>query len=282
MQYFENEKIIPSHGTNYAKRRNKSYQATIAALESMEFDRELDNISNNKMQNSLNEDFMNLTKIEIKKDNKERNRQVKLQEELNAHKEQICKDIFLYTVYESLLLDESVKSDNFNYIKDNVYSFFETLTNNNFFKIEDNSIFKDIYNTSKEITEKRFINNESMDYGEILQETLEKEDLNIKFLESTIKAKLAECYRMEKKIGIKKNQFINEGVDFDQNKTLFRKIFEKNIKKTINESENTDPNFIQDMALMESLLDYCILESANTLEICNIDMRKFRTEVKYF
>lgn len=282
MQYFENEKIIPSHGTNYAKRRNKSYQATIAALESMEFDRELDNISNNKMQNSLNEDFMNLTKSEIKKDNKERNRQVKLQEELNAHKEQICKDIFLYTVYESLLLDESVKSDNFNYIKDNVYSFFETLTNNNFFKIEDNSIFKDIYDTSKEITEKRFINNESMDYGEILQETLEKEDLNIKFLESTIKAKLAECYRMEKKIGIKKNEFINEGVDFDQNKTLFRKIFEKNIKKTINESENTDPNFIQDMALMESLLDYCILESANTLEICNIDMRKFRTEVKYF
>lgn len=282
MQYFENEKIIPSYGTNYAKRRNKSYQATIAALESIEFDRELDNISNNKMQNSLNEDFMNLTKSEIKKDNKERIQQAKLQEELNAHKEQICKDIFLYTVYESLLLDESVKSDNFNYIKDNVYSFFETLTNNNFFKIEDNSIFKDIYDTSKEITEKRFINNESMDYGEILQETLEKEDLNIKFLESTIKAKLAECYRMEKKIGTKKNQFINEGVDFDQNKTLFRKIFEKNIKKTINESENTDPNFIQDMALMESLLDYCILESANTLEICNIDMRKFRTEVKYF
>ena len=72
-------------------------------------------------------------------------------------------------------------------------------------------------------------------------------------------------------------------VDKDNNadKTLFRKIFEEKVKEVISETSCNNTDAIENAALAEALLDYCLIETANTLQIIEFDNISFKRDLKY-
>lgn len=267
MQYFHEEKILSTYNTKAAQKRRERAAKTQELLESFDALRETDDIIEAKKEKALKESmYQNFaTRHQM-----EKNDTYELKQKDNYINEQIdnlARDLFFYTVYESLLVDDVVKNANYQYIREHTNEFYDLANNKEMISVKENSGFDDILQTGINCLKEELINYDSCDLGRVLKETVEKEDMLTFYAIECIKLKTADSLKNEKKASIIKEQLINEDKYVDPTKSLFRYLFESNIRETIDQTNITDPDNLQDMAMLETILDYTILEAANTLQL---------------
>ena len=114
----------------------------------------------------------------------------------------------------------------------------------------------------------------SCDLGRVLQATVIKEDFLTNYAIESIRLKTANSVRNEKKASVIKEELIAEEKYVDPSKSLFRYLFESNIQETIDNTDLDDPDNLQDTAMLETILDYTIMEAANTLQLVEFNNLK--------
>lgn len=276
MNYFnDKDKLISTHDTDFSKKRQENFEKMVNILEGYDTEREIDNAIDIKEDRILNEDFHNTLKTEL---NKTRiineNRTRRLNENatfIDNNFDNVCRDLFFYTVYESLLIDDSIKTDNFNYIRESSDKFFNDMMKRGCISIKENSGFSDIINTAMRIMNEE-LNSDSFSLENVVKKTVLSEDMMLFFATESIKYKTAECVKNEKRCSVLKEELMAENKYVDPSKTLFRYLFENNIQSIIDESGETNGEKIQDLSLIETILDYTILEAANTLQIVSFGL----------
>jgi len=267
MQFFHEEHILSTYNTKRAKKRREHLAKTQEILEGYELNRIAEEALEEKEQKALRESFdVSLTNYHKENRNNIKSANKKVNS-LNEKIDEVCKDLFFYFVYESLLIDNNIKEKNFNYIREESNKFFETCANNNAIIIKEGSGFGDLIDRATEFIKEDINNENGIDVKKIIQKTLISEDMIGYYGIESIKLKTAECLRNEKKGSIIKEELESEGKYVDPNKSLFRKIFEKNIQETIEKCSETNPDSLQDISMVETILDYTILEAANTLQL---------------
>ena len=267
MQHFHEEKILSTYNTKAAQKRRERAAKTQELLESFDALRETDDIIEAKKEKALKESMYQTfaTRRQM-----ERNDTYELNQKNNYINEQIdnlARDLFFYTVYESLLVDEPIKNANYQYIREHTNEFYDLCDKNQMISIKEDSGFDDILQTGIVKLKEELINNNSCDLGRVLQETVEKENFLTFYAIESIKFKTAESLKNEKQASILKEQLISENKYVDPSKSLFRYLFENNIRDTIDKTNITEPESLQDMAMLETILDYTIMEAANTLQL---------------
>jgi len=267
MQHFHEEKILSTYNTRAAQKRRERAAKTQELLESFDALRETDEIIESKkekaLQESMYQTFATRRQME-KNDTYEINQKTNY---INEQIDNLSRDLFFYTVYESLLVDEPIKNANYQYIREHTNEFYDLCNKNNMITIKEDSGFDDILQTGIVMLKEELIDNNSCDLGRVLQETVEKENFLTFYAIESIKFKTADSLKNEKQASILKEQLINENKYVDPSKSLFRYLFENNIRDTIDKTNVTEPESLQDMAMLETILDYTILEAANTLQL---------------
>lgn len=267
MQHFHEEKILSTYNTKAAQKRRERAAKTQELLESFDALRETDDIIEARKEKALKESMYQTfaTRRQM-----ERNDTYELNQKNNYINEQIdnlARDLFFYTVYESLLVDEPIKNANYQYIREHTNEFYDLCNKNQMISVKEDSGFDDILQTGIYMLKEELIDNDSCDLGRVLQETVEKENLLTFYAIESIKFKTAESLKNEKQASILKEQLISEDKYVDPSKSLFRYLFENNIRDTIDKTNITEPESLQDMAMLETILDYTIMEAANTLQL---------------
>jgi hypothetical protein len=164
-------------------------------------------------------------------------------------------------------MDDIMKNSNFQVIREHCNEFYDACKENNILSIKENSGFDDLMQTGIAMLKEELIENDSCDLGRVLQNTVEKENFLTFYATESVKLKTANSIREEKKASIIKEQLIEEEKYVDPSKSLFRYLFENNIQDVIDQQDYKEADEIQDVALMETILDYTILEAANTLQL---------------
>jgi len=267
MQHFHEEKILSTYNTRAAQKRRERAAKTQELLESFDALRETDEIIESKKEKALQE---SMYQTFAARRQMEKNDTYEINQKTNYINEQIdnlSRDLFFYTVYESLLVDEPIKNANYQYIREHTNEFYDLCNKNNMITIKEDSGFDDILQTGIVMLKEELIDNNSCDLGRVLQETVEKENFLTFYAIESIKFKTADSLKNEKQASILKEQLINENKYVDPSKSLFRYLFENNIRDTIDKTNVTEPESLQDMAMLETILDYTILEAANTLQL---------------
>ena len=267
MQYFHEEKILSTYNTKAAQKRRERAAKTQELLESFDALRETDDIIEARKEKALKESMYQTfaTRRQM-----ERNDTYELNQKNNYINEQIdnlSRDLFFYTVYESLLVDEPIKNANYQYIREHTNEFYDLCNKNQMISVKEDSGFDDILQTGIYMLKEELIDNNSCDLGRVLQETVDKENFLTFYAIESIKFKTAESLKNEKQASILKEQLISEDKYVDPSKSLFRYLFENNIRDTIDKTNVTEPESLQDMAMLETILDYTIMEAANTLQL---------------
>lgn len=267
MQHFHEEKILSTYNTKAAQKRRERAAKTQELLESFDALRETDDIIEARKEKALKESMYQTfaTRRQM-----ERNDTYELNQKNNYINEQIdnlARDLFFYTVYESLLVDEPIKNANYQYIREHTNEFYDLCNKNQMISVKEDSGFDDILQTGIYMLKEELIDNDSCDLGRVLQETVEKENFLTFYAIESIKFKTAESLKNEKQASILKEQLISEDKYVDPSKSLFRYLFENNIRDTIDKTNVTEPESLQDMAMLETILDYTIMEAANTLQL---------------
>jgi hypothetical protein len=267
MQHFHEEKILSTYNTKAAQKRRERAAKTQELLESFDALRETDDIIEARKEKALKESMYQTfaTRRQM-----ERNNTYELNQKNNYINEQIdnlARDLFFYTVYESLLVDEPIKNANYQYIREHTNEFYDLCNKNQMISVKEDSGFDDILQTGIYMLKEELIDNNSCDLGRVLQETVEKENFLTFYAIESIKFKTAESLKNEKQASILKEQLISEDKYVDPSKSLFRYLFENNIRDTIDKTNVTEPESLQDMAMLETILDYTIMEAANTLQL---------------
>ena len=275
MQRYHNETILSTYQTKAAKRRRDNLDKIEKVLEEIDLERSMDEAFEVKETKQLNESF----ERHITKEN--RNHRAKLDHSEDDHTKKVyqenfdnlCKDLFFYIVFESLLIDNDIKGkpDNFNYIRESCNEFFEKMSNSNRLGIVEGSAFDDFMTTANRALTEQIQYGTEIDIKKIIQKTILSEDMLLFYAIGDIKAKTAECLQNEKKSAIIKESLLNEDKYVDPSKTLFRYLFESNIKDVIEKSDEQDPQSLQDLSMVETILDYTILEAANTLQLVSFN-----------
>lgn len=278
MQHFHNETILSSYQTKAAKKRRDYVSKAQNILESYETDRTMEEALDEKKTKALKEDINNFTRVDHKRTIKYFDEAHQYEKTYNEKFDEICKDLFFYTVYESLLVDDEIKSRNFQNIREECNKFFSDCLAKNAISIKENSGFDDIVSTAMGYLKEDLDNETGVDTKNIIKRTVLSEDMLLFYATESIKLKTAECLKNEKKATVIKEQLESEEKYIDPSKSLFRALFESNIQKTIDESKNNNPDIIQDISMVETILDYTILETANTLQLA--DFRDLKRKIK--
>jgi len=273
MQYFHNENMISTYNTKASQKRRERMMKAQSVLEEYELAREMEDALDAKEEKALNESLFNSIKTEHNRMKKDHSEFKHSENVYNEAFDTLCKDMFFYIVYESLLVDEEIKSspENYNYIRESAYKFFDNMSKYERIIVNEGSGFDDIIQTSKRLLEEQINIGNGIDIPNILQKTLLSEDMLSFYAIESIKAKTAECLKNEKECSIIKENLINEDKYIDPSKSLFRYLFENNIQDVIDNSDEKDPDVLQDLTMLETILDYTILETANTLQLVKFD-----------
>jgi hypothetical protein len=267
MQHFHEEKILSTYNTKAAKKRRERSAKTQELLESFDALRETDDIIDYKKHEALKESFYSNISTRHKM---EKNDTYEVNQKTNYINEQIdnlTRDLFFYTVYESLLVDDVIKNANYQYIREHTNEFYDLCNQNGMMSIKENSGFDDIFQTGVYMLKEELVNHNSCDLGRVIENTVNSENMLTSYVIECIKLKTADSLKNEKKASIIKESLINEEKYVDPSKSLFRYLFENNIQETIDNTDLTDPDNLQDMAMLETILDYTIMETANTLKL---------------
>lgn len=278
MQHFHNETILSSYQTKTSKKRRDYISKANNILESYETDRTMEEALEEKKAKALKEDINNFTRVDHKRTMKYFDEAHQYDKTYNEKIDEICRDLFFYTVYESLLIDDEIKSRNFQNIREESNKFFNDCLAKNAISIKENSGFEDILGTALNYLKEDLDEGMGIDTKNIIKKTILAEDMLLFYATESIKLKTAECLKNEKKATVIKEQLENDEKFVDPSKSLFRALFESNIQKTIDESKNNNPDIIQDISMVETILDYTILETANTLQLA--DFRDIKRKIK--
>jgi len=274
MQYFHEENILSTYNTKAAQKRRERLAKTNNLLESFDSLRETDEIIELKKEKALKESFYETIKNKHQMEKKDH---YEVQQKMNYMNEQVdnlAKDLFFYIVYESLNVDDVIKNSNFQYIREQCNDFYDGFNSTGNLSIKEGSGFDDLFQTGLMFLREELIENNSCDLGRVLQNTVNKENFLTFYATESISLKTAKSVNDEKKGSIIKESLIQEEKYVDPSKSLFRYLLENNIQEVIDETSLTDPDNIQDTAMLETILDYTIMEAANTLQLVTFNNLK--------
>jgi len=274
--------IISSYGSKASQRRRKLNEA----MES--FYKEKDQKVQDNLQ-SLNES----TAIDIEnraialKDtsNRIKSRKSYLKESvetITSIKENLIKDSFAYIVYEALPLDKEFKEHNMKYINESASEVFNTLSKENLISIDENSIFGGICsNINTEVD-----NASGIDETQMALNIKEHCKFEFETCVNVLSEKLIDVIKVERKMTENKELVESQGRIIRENeatKTLFKKLFEKNITSVVEDKkeEGLDKKDIMSLAFSESILDYALLEGLYTLKCIEIDSHRLNSVIKF-
>lgn len=281
MQHFHEEHIISTYNTKAAQKRRERLAKTNTLLESFDAYRDADEMLNLKKEKALKESFYNTIKTNhqmAKNNHAEVNQKM---DYMNEQVDNLARDLFFYVVYESLNVDNMIKNSNFQYIRESCNEFYNDCKNQGILSIKEGSGFDDIFQTGIYFLKEELIENNSCDLGRVIENTVNKENFLTFYATESISLKTAKSIKDEKKSSILKEQLINEEKYVDPSKSLFRYLLENNIQEVIDETTLTDPEDIQNSAMLETILDYTIMEAANTLELVKFTNLKTVCNTQY-
>jgi len=191
-------------------------------------------------------------------------------------KNEMIHEVFNIIVYKSIPLDEDYKFS----IKDKIFELTNECFDNIFAKgligLKEDSVFYPIV----ESIEFNLKNVETTSTEEELNEI--NESINdaifdyVFFSSHDIKNKITEAVKVEKELTKYKTECINEGKYFNEKaKSIFRKMLEKN---SLLDEDTQEIKGITDEIFSDTIIDYTILETFNSLKLVDFNMKNFKNK----
>lgn len=279
----KSKEIISSYNTVESRRRNSINNGIMSILSEDIIQKDIKRdelLAESSMQYESISESLNLSTIS--ESNASRNRK-KVYVQLSELKEKIVNETFNKIIYESLLIDKDQKEFNKEYITEKSIGFFNELNNLNVLNIQENSLWFDILENINIIVHE--IDNTNINEEVAIHEALELNKRNIQIVTETLQYKVTEAIKIERNIAHKNKDLINEnGKEYLAQKeicSLFKSIQVKNSKEILTENSNVDMGDLLDLTMMESLLDYTLLETVYTMKLVNMDTLRLNKSIKY-
>lgn len=193
-----------------------------------------------------------------------------------------------YIIFESLVLDDSFKYKNKDYIFETSRNFINSIKENKNLYLSEGSSGTDIFRKISMIVEENIENQNDIDDKGIAKQIKEACSFEFKNAISIIKEKVVDTINNEKKYSKFLEECKNEGVSNKElrksDKSLFRCILEGNISAVVNDETTSDLNKknVMDLAFSESIFDYTLLETIHTLKLSNLDTSSISKLDSYF
>jgi len=193
-----------------------------------------------------------------------------------------------YIIFESLVLDDSFKYKNKDYIFETSRNFINSIKENKNLYLSEGSSGTDIFRKISMIVEENIENQNDIDDKGIVKQIKEACSFEFKNAISIIKEKVIDTINNEKKYSKFLEECKNEGISNKElrksDKSLFRCILEGNISAVVNDETTSDLNKknVMDLAFSESIFDYTLLETIHTLKLSNLDTSNISKLDSYF
>lgn len=209
-------------------------------------------------------------------------RAVKL-ERTNFYKENFPSLVehFLFNVVnEALLLDEEVKNMNKEYMVGQIKEVSQHLVGQGSFDNAESLTMNSVVESIQVHIDQMF---ESKDNDEgvkaVRQSYVESIENSVSYVADVVKVKVVEAVKYEKTVA----SFINESEGVKAKDSLFKIIHVENVKNALKEEEKTEVDeVVLQRALAETIFDYTLLETLNTLRIVNFDVQQLRNGMGRF
>ncbi|ALN97946.1 hypothetical protein Bp8pS_267 [Bacillus phage vB_BpuM-BpSp] len=185
-------------------------------------------------------------------------------------------------VLESLIIDDEEKSLNEKYIHEQTENVVNFIMENDLFNKNHSSTFSSVIDLANLYIEEAFKDNEGLE-PEKYYEGFKEDSKKMIFLASgVISDKVLEAFKFEKEFSENINEEV-ENVKLSNNKTLFRSLHLENIKMAMKEEEvETVNEDVMERSLGETVLDYTILETLNTLRLVEFNNDSIQRGMKRF
>lgn len=275
--------LISDYNTNYSKKRHQMQNNISALFEELELEKEIhyeDEIVNHDyFIESAIEEYANI--IEKQK--------YKLEETLLDERDKeecvniLVKETFAYIVYESLLVDDKVKRHNAKYIYEQATNFYEGLLNEGLLNFQGDSLFNDMVEKINGVV---YSCEENMNLKDLFDESIRLNGFELGIISHSIKLKASESVKIEKEIANIKNDLMHENqnilVEKYDTRSLFRCLQQKNMQRVLTEkAEEMEKEDMLNLTMLETLLDYTLLESMYTTKLLNFNLSNLMNNVKF-
>jgi hypothetical protein len=215
---------------------------------------------------------------------KERQRRIQSMEKqrFNEENKQGLIEHFLFNVInEALLLDKDVKSMNKEYMTAQVKGVVGHLVQGGKFNGVQSMTLQNVMESIDYHIDAMFKFKEDASQVEVIRKSYMGDVQGyVGYVSEAVKDKVAEVLKTEKQFSTLVNESEEE---FKGNDTLFRTIQLENVKLAIKEEEATEVNeAVMSRAFAESLFDYTLLETLNTLQIIQLDEEQIRNGLSRF
>jgi hypothetical protein len=215
---------------------------------------------------------------------KERNRRIQQMEKqrFNEENKQGLLEHFLFNVInESLLLDKDIKSMNKEYMSAKVKGVVGHLVQGKNFDRIQSMTLQNVMESIDYHIEAMFKFKEDAEQVSVIRESYMNDvKTYVQYVSEAVKEKVTDVVKEEKQF----STIVNESeTEFKGNDTLFRSIQLENVKQAIKEEEATEVNeVVMARAFAESLFDYTLLETLNTLQLIQLDEQQLRNGLPRF
>jgi hypothetical protein len=195
--------------------------------------------------------------------------------------EELLEHFLFNVVNEALLLDTDVKSLNKEYMTQKVSGVVGNLVKGGKFNKLPSATMKNIMESIEVHIDAMFAVKEDAEQVKVVRESYINDITGyVNYVSECVREKVAEVVKTEQKISTSINES-TESVDVPD--TLFKAIQIENVRQAMLEEQATEINdVVLAKAFCESLFEYTLIESLNTLRIVEFDAQQLRNGVGRF
>ncbi|AMS01295.1 hypothetical protein AR9_g211 [Bacillus phage AR9] len=184
-------------------------------------------------------------------------------------------------VYNALPLDEDVKKLNKEYMTKQVKGITDNLISNGTFEMVKSTTMQSVMESIEYHIEKMFPVKDNEEDVKIVSESFNKDiKTYVEYVSEVITNKVVNVVKTERDIAVAISESESPIKPKD---TLFKNLQVQNVKMALKENEKTEVDQeILEQAMAESLFDYTLLETLNTLRLVEFDGEQLRKALPRF
>lgn len=272
--------LISNRNTKYGQKRLNESLKIADILNNKQTEQQVLKEENETRIEVTNNDFATLAH-----NRKSRQKRVQLMEKTNFYNEnsnELIEHFLFSVVNEALLVDKELKDLNKEYMTKQIAGITDYLVKaGEFVKFNESLTMENVLESIEYHIDLMFQNKDNEENVKAVREAYQ-EDMKsyVEYVAESVKDKVADVVRKEQNIA----SVITESTDEIKLKdTLFKTIQLENTKMALKEEEKSEVDeTVMQRSFAESLFDYTLLETLNTLKIISIDTQALRNGLPRF
>jgi len=199
----------------------------------------------------------------------------------SENQQELLEHFIFNVINEALLLDKDIKSLNKEYMTGKIHGIINHFIKAGAFRELPSATMNGVMESINYHIDSMFDAKDDTEKVKIVSESYMRDITTyIDYVSECVKNKVASVVKQEREI----SKAINESEkEFEGNDTLFRAIQMENVRMALKEENATEINEeVMAKAFCESIFDYTLMETLNTLRIVNLDSQQLRSGVQRF